>query len=429
MFGNGFPDDWSALKRLIWLKLMIGSGSSSILKTITGALIHITDALAKPAHELVAVLKPVQSGTGDPSPTNVRPISGWTGANIGGSGNNILDSYLMNWVPGNCVIAESGGVSAYTGKGSANYTFIDVSEYIGKSLYLNHGPEGGSGAGGIAFYSAATANSYVSGIRAGSTSRKNGWVFTVPNNPEIKYMRFTGYPGYENQTVICEADKVNVLPINWQTEAGTIYGGTLTLNEDGSGTLISNMWTYTINGGVVKASQESYNTDSSTYVRKNNLGIRYKRSGDYTIDNNICDSLVYVTSGWDSYTRVNGWGSAYNSYTDIGLRLDNSLAGILSTDTYDERVTKINAYLAEHPITVGGELETPVTYNLTALQVLTLLQGENNIWVDASDDLTLTYYADGNVSDAEALNTLLGGMYSPGGDVSDREALDILLGN
>lgn len=43
-------------------------------------------------------------------------------------------------------------------------------------------------------------------------------------------------------------------------------------------------------------------------------------------------------------------------------------------------------------------------------------------------DIELTYYADGNVSDSEALSTLLGGMYSPSSEVSDHEALSILLG-
>ena len=39
------------------------------------------------------------------------------------------------------------------------------------------------------------------------------------------------------------------------------------------------------------------------------------------------------------------------------------------------------------------ELATPIEYTLTETQALTLLKGENNIWVDDSDDLELQYYA------------------------------------
>lgn len=45
-------------------------------------LLHVTDALAAPVTALEAAVTPVQSGGGDPSPSNVRPISGWTGANV-----------------------------------------------------------------------------------------------------------------------------------------------------------------------------------------------------------------------------------------------------------------------------------------------------------------------------------------------------------
>jgi hypothetical protein len=75
-------------------------------------------------------------------------------------------------------------------------------------------------------------------------------------------------------------------------------------------------------------------------------------------------------------------------------------------------------------------LTEPIEYTLSG-EVVAMLLGENNIWCDASDDLELTYYADGNVSTLEALNTLLGGRYTNLGtpdDVSDKEALQIILG-
>jgi len=81
-----FPKHWSTLRKLIWLKSTVLSGASAVLKTATGNPIHITDALAKPAEALSVAFAPVQSGSGDPSPDNVRPISGWTGLTVYHSG-------------------------------------------------------------------------------------------------------------------------------------------------------------------------------------------------------------------------------------------------------------------------------------------------------------------------------------------------------
>lgn len=51
--------------------------------TASGSPAHITDSLGgSNITALSANIEQVQSGSGDPSPSNVRPITGWTGANI-----------------------------------------------------------------------------------------------------------------------------------------------------------------------------------------------------------------------------------------------------------------------------------------------------------------------------------------------------------
>lgn len=78
MFENGFPRAWSTIKKLALLFRAVVNAVAPVLKTVTGAIIHITDALARPAQSLKVNFSPVQSGSGDPSPDNIRPISGWT---------------------------------------------------------------------------------------------------------------------------------------------------------------------------------------------------------------------------------------------------------------------------------------------------------------------------------------------------------------
>ena len=59
--------------------------------TATGNPLTFLTDLARPLKSLVANFTPVQSGTGDPSPENVRPITGYSGLNVWHSGKNLFD--------------------------------------------------------------------------------------------------------------------------------------------------------------------------------------------------------------------------------------------------------------------------------------------------------------------------------------------------
>lgn len=67
--------------------------------TESGAVATFQTDLTKPLVSLVADINLVQAGSGDPSPDNVRPISGWTGAEIYHSGEDTSrpTSYPVTW--------------------------------------------------------------------------------------------------------------------------------------------------------------------------------------------------------------------------------------------------------------------------------------------------------------------------------------------
>lgn len=432
-------EEWTLLKRLIWLWRVVKGGTSSVLRTATGAIIHITDALAKPAHELVAVLSPVQSGTGDPSPDNVRPISGWTGANIEQRGKNLRTQKL----------SEMTEVQV-SGNGSSQITSIIDDGVIIKNMNLTEGYAYGTsmtttitksgdelsftisnstyGIGicielpenkNLKVYSVSNSlHKYVQFYDSNKTfisvTADNATSFTTPDGTKYAVFTFRGLTNdavtlsnfcvYADGEASYEPPKAGAtLPINWQTEAGTIYGGALTLNEDGSSDVVADSILYSADG------TEPWAADGSNYYINRNFP-DYKTGSIYTP---ICSH--FTTAG--TYISVNGkWNVKKTSVPDI-------------TSATDFKAWVATQYTNNTPLTCVYPLATPQTYHFDNVGQLLLFAGENNIWVDASDDLTLTYYADGNVSDAEALGILLGGMYSPGGDVSDREALNILLGN
>ena len=87
--------DWSALKKLLLLKATSG-GSGTI--TVQG--MPVTIAGAVDLTKCLVRIDPYQAGSGDPSPDNVRAISGWTGANVYRAGKNLLDYTEITWTAG-----------------------------------------------------------------------------------------------------------------------------------------------------------------------------------------------------------------------------------------------------------------------------------------------------------------------------------------
>ena len=65
----------------------------SFSSTVTDGLVSFneTTGYAQGELEVVSAIEPVQSGSGDPSPDNVRPITGWTGAQLTRCGKNLLN--------------------------------------------------------------------------------------------------------------------------------------------------------------------------------------------------------------------------------------------------------------------------------------------------------------------------------------------------
>lgn len=62
-----------------WLMARGGAGE---YRTVSGPVAHWKEKVVAPLKSLLVNIDPVQAGSGDPSPDNVRPITGWTGANV-----------------------------------------------------------------------------------------------------------------------------------------------------------------------------------------------------------------------------------------------------------------------------------------------------------------------------------------------------------
>ena len=343
----------------------------------SGSIASFSDGSPLPMRSLKAYIEPVQSGSGEPSPSNIRPISGWTACNVGDHGKNYAPSSgytrgLLGWNRNN--IDEVGSSNTWitspliTIKPNTTYTVSCTKGNISR-FYV----------GDIAH----NALSYTG-------SKAEGDTFQVTTGATAKYMRFSiGFDGTTVTTsdygtlVYCQIEEGNQAttyePYNGQTYTidldGTRYGGTLdvvsgVLTVDRVNLKLGDLtWTYESSWG--QGADFYSNVINGAKVPPNNQ----------TVANALCSHYSVVSRD-----------SIYNS-SNSALSLIPSGIIKVRDDNYSDAAAFKTA-MANVDFTY--ELATPQFYQLTAQQVKSLL-GVNNVWADTGDvdvhyvrDLTIT---------------------------------------
>jgi hypothetical protein len=169
-----------------------------------------------PLKKLVVNIEPVQSGTGNPSPENVRPITGWTGCNVI-QGQIPTD---LDWTPKKTINAS--GI-AVTNDNGAYSGFIPVQ--IGNNLLAFNSIEADGRIVRIHGYTAdgqwvsqLTSQYFESDIPIGLRVMP----FDIPDNGITQIRLSTG-----NIVSFVLLDVGKHIPITFPVEAGTVYAGTL----------------------------------------------------------------------------------------------------------------------------------------------------------------------------------------------------------
>ena len=91
------------------------------------AIVSVDDAAPLEAEGLVAQIEPVQAGSGNPSPDNVRPISGWTGCEVKHSGAETSDpTTLPVTFPASAGTVYGGYVDLVKGKLVVDRAMVDL---------------------------------------------------------------------------------------------------------------------------------------------------------------------------------------------------------------------------------------------------------------------------------------------------------------
>lgn len=342
-------------------------------------------------------INPVQAGSGDPSPENVRPISGWTGANVGCTGKNILGgialanavvsampsatvseenktvTFASNATVDHAIVgtADDGIVYGFSFDENTQYTFVF-------SIYKNTGV----GSNLCITYTDGTTDDIPS---VSATTTKETVVFTSDEGKTIKRIGKRNASGstrlYYDESGIFEGALTvhdfeewvgTIFHTTFPAEAGTVYGGTLTINKDGTGTLVVDHAKRIIDNNISFTNRVS--NQNRVWYTVDDMPSNYKGLNDSLA---LCDKLP------KGNTSSQGFSSA-----SISIGHNNKYVYLNGVTYIDSSITSYNtliSWLQDNPITYTYELAEPQTYQLTALQVIEALQGMNNIFADTGD--------------------------------------------
>ena len=359
----------------------------------SGAVVSFGDgADGIPIRSLVAQIIPVQAGSGDPSPVNQRPISGWTGTRV-------VQSSSVNAVDPVANAVEQGGIASADGQDTQTETRLRTKGFIpvkpGEQYTASWTADAGSGVGLQAYwYFYGSDKGYLRNGGAWTGSGAVSGSSTVLIDSDVRYARLL-FRKFGDSAATLTADMVTSLQleigstatayqpgsaatekvISWQSAAGTVYGGTLTDNGDGTWTLVNAMV-----GVDLGTLTWTYDSDSGTMVAAYTSSLPLKTGSSH----NPCICEIYKTD----VSAIDFYSSDDVACINNGRRTSQQTIQVRDSAYTDAEVFKA----AMDGIMFVYDMATPQTYTIAADSVMTLLGG-NVIWADTGD-VSVDYRAD-----------------------------------
>lgn len=335
--------------------------------TVAGAIANFPDGSNNyPVVELIANIEPKQSGSGDPSPSNVRPISGSTECKVVRAGKNLWefgDKTLPETI-GYIILNCSNPIPAGTYRVSTS--IISTSDYC----HMRFRRADGSAITQISFR--ANQGRVVYSLELTEPAYKV-YLYSSTQSPgyttswsDIQIEVGTAATDYEPY----QAPEVKT--ISWESEAGTVYGGTLNVTT-GELTVTHKLVTYT---GAESESWTYEPISGNSRFRTIVPDVKISSAGRNQVISNIGNFSASINAPFVIFIYSNGANKLLYYYpgNDITTAED------------------FKTWLSSNNMQVVYELNTPETYQLTPEEVKTLL-GVNNIYADTGN-VEVTYRAD-----------------------------------
>lgn len=379
-------DDTS--KRITLKNLKSVVGGEDVTGTASGAVVTFIDGGDdKPLKECEVSIEATQSGSGTPSPSNVRPIVGRSEVNVSVEGKNKVPKGENRTSSDITFTVQDNGEVVITGTASAT-AFWGVKFTIPKGTYTMTGcPSGGSANSYYIDVRDAVGGSGISGI---SADMGNGSTFTLTDEltAYLNIRVASGYSAPSGGLTLSPMIRLSTAPEGFEPyitpEVTTIslgrivYGGTLDVVR-GVLTVTKRIVTeddFTIMGGGTSGGGLNYFQIPSTDAQAT--------SGEA-----ISNMLVQNQSGW---------GSNIPCFTTN----TGSAPTIYPVRVYAESTSLANFKSEYEGLQIVYTLATPQTITLTPTEVQTIL-GYNNISAD-SGDVSVVYVRDLNITINDLIN-------------------------
>ena len=334
--------------------------------------------------DLTIRIEPIQSGTGDPSPDNIRPISGRTGLTVTRAGENLFVplNARNTTAKGVNVVSDGNGTITMNGTATGNdyvsllfpSSFIIPDGAIFKFCLLNTQASSESifrfvnGSTIVDSWAPNVVNremnysgmsgKEVTGVRIYIT---NGTTYSMTMQPMFvpKTVSVNGYIPYA----------ATAYPITWESIAGTVYGGTLDVV---SGVL-------TVDRGFAELSEDWAWRKSSAYP------------GGYIVNRDVVPgtaklSTPFVCSHAKTVTRTADYvfGTCYCD-SSMNFRIMGE-----SSTLQDWKDYIAAQRTAGTPVQICYYLAAPQTYQLTPTEVRTIA-GYNQVYSDAGPVIDIKF--------------------------------------
>ena len=385
-----------------------------------------TDIVAPLASTVVDIV-PVQSGSGDPSFDNIRPITGWTGANVYRQGKNLMPTTLWDGfsyygtvnvgtivtptVSSIQLTETQPGVFSVTLTSQKHLTFmipVEPNNYYRMKYTVSSTGDVWLARGFMAangeILSKATSTALDVNTTLHPTNAKTAYYYivffngTTPNatitwtEPQVEHgdAAATAYEPYSKTTY----------PISWQTEAGTVYKGVLNVLTGQLDITWYGFVVTSITGTTASTSHWSllsHGKQSAPYDQYYYGVIQIQVTGglipyeDNTPNNGSSNGLCsYGRWRVDGDDSINEWrANARYSSAKHYIRI------VITRQPQDVTVAFANDLLSSLsiPLTVIYRLKTPISVQLTTQEVLAFT-GQNNVWADTGN-VALDYWKHG----------------------------------
>lgn len=340
-----------------------GGGSADIISEASGAIVTFNDGGDNiPVKSLVTEIVATQSGTGTPSPSNVRSISGFNAVALSVTGKNLFNKALPL---GTGNITDDGSI----GTASGYKHTVDYYPVLPNTEYTTSGQIAtGNTRNAIACYDAD--KNFLVRLMPDSSG---GWTFTTTATTAFIRMNLAGGSMDVDTVQLEQGDTATTYE-----PFGTTH--TITLPEtiyDGEADVANG--TGVIEYGFVEfdgSSDEDWSYASGNKWATITISDMMSGANQDGITNWLSQSTTYGTFGF-------ALGRNNNNFYAYQIPDISGVTDLASWKTY----------LSNNPLQVVYPLATPTAFTFTGENIPTL-SGVNNVYADCGDIQSLEYFND-----------------------------------